>query len=587
MTGDSRMFNSIEDNDHVDSITFGDNGKGEVKGLGRIAICNDLSILNVLLVESLNFNLLSVAQICDLGFKCIFGPEDVEIISLDGKNMAFKGFRYENLYLVDFGAKEAQLSTCLISKSSLGWLWHRRLGHVGMKQLNRLVKYKLVRGLDDVVFEKDKLCSACQVGKQVANTHPKKSIMSTFKPFELLHMDLFGPTTYTSIGGNKYGFVIVDDFSRYTWVFFLHDKSDTFDLFKSFVKRVYNEFDFKIKRVRSDNGNEFKNTRVDELCDDLGIKHQFSAKYTSQSNDIVERKNRTLIEMARSMLNEYDVSEAFWAEAINTACYSSNRLYCHPKLELTPYELLNDRKPSIAHLRVFGCKCYILRKGTKLGKFDKKCDEGFLLGYSTNSKAYRVWNLSNGTLEEVHDVEFDETKGSHDEEENLDDVRGTQLSNAMKNMDVGDIMQKEVIDVEDDKDQVITSPNVQASGSYGQASSSAQIQDQQVASTSSQPNDQPSSSNQVPMTQNTSIARDHPLDQIIGGIQSGVQTRSRLAQICAHFSFVSFEEPKTIQKALEDNDWIIAMQEELNNFERNEVWDLVERPKDHNVIGTK
>jgi hypothetical protein len=122
MTGDSRMFNSIEDNDHIDSITFGDNGKGEVKGLGRIAISNDLSISNVLLVESLNFNLLSVAQICNLGYKCNFGPDDVEIVSLDGKNMAFKGFRYENLYLVDFGAKEAQLSTCLISKSSLGWL---------------------------------------------------------------------------------------------------------------------------------------------------------------------------------------------------------------------------------------------------------------------------------------------------------------------------------------------------------------------------------------------------------------------------------------------------------------------------------
>jgi transposase InsO family protein len=205
----------------------------------------------------------------------------MDIVSLDGKNMAFKGFRYENLYLVDFGAKDAKLSTCLIYKSSLGWLWRRRLGHVGMKQLNRLVKYDLVRGLKDVVFEKDKLYSSCQAGKQVANTHPKKSIMSTFKPFELLHMDLFGPTTYTSTGGNKYGSVIVDDYSRYTWVFFLSDKSDMFDLFKSFVKRVHNEFELKIKKVRSDNESEFKNTRVDELCDDLGIKHQFSAKYTT------------------------------------------------------------------------------------------------------------------------------------------------------------------------------------------------------------------------------------------------------------------------------------------------------------------
>ena len=116
--------------------------------------------------------------------------------------------------------------------------------------------------------------------------------------------------------------------------------------------------------------------------------------------------------MARSMLSEYNVSQSFWAEAINTACYCSNRLYCHPLKEKTPYELLNGRKSNIAYFRVFSCKCYILKKCTILGKFDKKCDEGFLLGYSTISKAYRVWNLDSGTLEEVHDVEFDETKGS-------------------------------------------------------------------------------------------------------------------------------------------------------------------------------
>ena len=161
------MFNSINTNGNngYDSITFGDNGKGKVKGLGKIAISNDMSISNVLLVESLNFNLLYVAQLCDLGFKCIFRVDDVEIISVDGSNLIFKGFRYENLY--DFNASEAKLSTCLFTKSSMGWLWHRRFGHIGMKQLNRLVKHDLVRGLKDIVFEKDKLCSSCQARRQV------------------------------------------------------------------------------------------------------------------------------------------------------------------------------------------------------------------------------------------------------------------------------------------------------------------------------------------------------------------------------------------------------------------------------------
>jgi transposase InsO family protein len=182
--------------------------------------------------------------------------------------------------LIDFNASEAQSSIYLFTKSSTGWLWHRRLGHVGMKQLNRLIKHDLVRGLKDVIFEKDKLCSACQAEKQVGNNHPKKSMMSTSKAFELLHMDLFGPTTYTSIGGNKYGFVIVDDFIRYTWVFFLVDKSDAFATFKTFIKRIHNEFETTIKKVRSDNRSEFKNTRVDELFDQFGIRHQLSPKYT-------------------------------------------------------------------------------------------------------------------------------------------------------------------------------------------------------------------------------------------------------------------------------------------------------------------
>jgi hypothetical protein len=163
-----------------------------------------------------------------------------------------------------------------------------------------------------------------------------------------------------------------------------------FATFKSFIKRVHSEFETIIKNVRSGNGNEFKNIRIDELYDKFGIRHQFLVKYTAQSNGLVERKNRTLINIARSMLSEYNVSHSFWAEAINTACYYNNCLYYHPMMEKTSYELWNGRKPNIAYFRMFGCKCYILKKGTRLSKFEKKCNEGFLLGYSTTSKAYRV-----------------------------------------------------------------------------------------------------------------------------------------------------------------------------------------------------
>ena len=181
--------------------------------------------------------------------------------------------------------------------------------------------------------------------------------------------------------------------------------------------------------------------------------------------------------------------------------------------------------------------------------------------------------MTSGTLEEVHDVEFVESKGSQDEDENLDDVRGTQLVNAMKNMDIGDIRPREVIDVEHDKNQVLSNSNVQASGSHDQnqaSTSDDNVQDhQQMASSSSLPNDQSNASNQVQVLQPINVARDHPLDTIIGDISRGVQTRSRLASFCKRFLFVSSIEPKKIDEALNDVDWVNAMHEELNNFTRN------------------
>jgi transposase InsO family protein len=407
------MFTLLEENgEYQEKITFGDNSKSKVKGIGKIAISNDHSLSNVLYVASLSFNLLSIGQLYDLSYQCLFTPNKVVVSKIDDKQMIFKGFRYNNLYLVDFTSEDANLMTCLFTKTSLGWLWHRRLAHVGINTLNKLLKKELVRGLKDVKFEKDKPCSACQVGKQVANTHPTKAYMSTSRVLELLHIDLFGPTTYKSLGGNLYCLVIVDDYSRYTWTFFLHDKSEVANCFKKFAKRAQNKFEIKIKKIRSDNGKEFDNTNTEAYCDEIGIKHEVSSTYTPQQNGVVERKNQTLITLARTMLDEYNTSEKLWAEAINTACYASNRLFLQKFLGKTPYELLNGKKPDISFFRVFGCKCYIYKKRQHLGKFQRRCDIGFLVGYSSKSKAYRVFNHATGLIEETYDVEFDESNGS-------------------------------------------------------------------------------------------------------------------------------------------------------------------------------
>jgi hypothetical protein len=148
----------------------------------------------------------------------------VTVFRRNDDSIAFKGVLDGQLCLVDFNDYQAELDTCLIAKTNMGWLWHRRLAHVGMKNLHKLLKGEHILGLTNVHFEKDMICSACQAGKQVGVHHPHKNIMTTDRPLELLHMDLFGPIAYISIGGSKYCLVIVDDYSRFTSVFFLQEK---------------------------------------------------------------------------------------------------------------------------------------------------------------------------------------------------------------------------------------------------------------------------------------------------------------------------------------------------------------------------
>jgi hypothetical protein len=253
MTGGKELFTSFEPYDEpVEKIVYGDNSKGEVIGHGKIAVSNDHSISNVYLVDSLGYNVLSVSQLCEMGYNCLFTNEGVTVFQREDSSIAFTGQLMGKLYLVDFTIDRVTPETCLVAKSSMGWLWHRRLAHVGRRNLAKLQKGGDILGLTNVVFEKDRLCSACQAGKQVGAPHPVKNIMTTTRPFKLLHMDVFGLVAYISIGGNKYGLVIVDDYSRFTWVFFLQDKSEVQGALKKFIKRAQNEFEVKIKNIRSD-----------------------------------------------------------------------------------------------------------------------------------------------------------------------------------------------------------------------------------------------------------------------------------------------------------------------------------------------
>jgi transposase InsO family protein len=169
----------------------------------------------------------------------------------------------------------------------------------------------------------------------------------------------------------------VDDYSRSIWVFFLQENSQTQETLKRFLRQAQNEFGLRIKKIRSNNETEFKNSQIEGFLEEEGIKHEFSSPYTHQQNGVVDRKNRTLLDMARTMLDEYKTLDRFWAKAINTACYSINRLYLHQILKKTSYELLTGKKPDVSYFRVFGSKCFILIKRGRSSKFAPKAVEGF------------------------------------------------------------------------------------------------------------------------------------------------------------------------------------------------------------------
>jgi transposase InsO family protein len=192
-----------------------------------------------------------------------------------------------------------------------------------MKNLHKLLKGEHILGLTNVHFEKDKICSACQAGKQVGTHHPHKNIMTIDRPLELLHMNLFGPIAYISIDGSKYCLVIVDDDPRFTWVLFLQEKSQTQETLKRFLRQAQNEFGLRIKKIRRDNGTEFKNSQIKRFLEEEGIEHEFSSPYTPQQNGVVERKNITLLDMARTMLDEYKSPDRFGRRRLTPPATSS------------------------------------------------------------------------------------------------------------------------------------------------------------------------------------------------------------------------------------------------------------------------
>ncbi|KAI3729858.1 hypothetical protein L6452_18529 [Arctium lappa] len=409
MTGDRGLLSSYKEKHREGSVTFGDNKKGQIKGYGIIAK-GDIDVNKVAYVDGLKHNLLSVSQLCDNGLDVMFKRQYCSLLKEDTTTELLRAKRRGDLYLMDFKSTNREEKLCLVSsKNEEAWLWHNRFCHLNFHTLNKLVKLELVSGLPSIRFDKDHLCSACEMGKLKRAAHKAKSDISCTRPLQMLHVDLCGPISVQSLGGKKYILVLIDEFSRYTWVEFVRKKSDVPEVLINLIKRIQVLYDYRVQRIRSDNGTEFKNSTIDAYLSTEGISQNFSAARTPQQNGVVERKNRTLVEAARTMLNASGLSISFWAEAISTACFTQNRSLIVKRHAKTPYHLLHQRKPNIKYFHVFGCRCFVLNDRDQIGKFSPKADEAKFVGYSSNSKAYRIYVLKSKHILESINVSFDDS----------------------------------------------------------------------------------------------------------------------------------------------------------------------------------
>ncbi|GKB14268.1 retrovirus-related pol polyprotein from transposon TNT 1-94 [Tanacetum coccineum] len=484
-------------------VVLGDDSSGDTKGYGLVN-CNGITFTRVAYVNGLKHNLISISQLCDANYKVLFTKTQGTIYNQNDEVVLIAP-RRRDVYVIDMSSFNKESNACFFAKASpsVNWLWHKRLSHLNFKNINNLAKHNLVSGLPSLTFSKDKNCSACEKGKHHRASFKTKRSFSINKSLHLLHMDLFGPVKPQTISHNKYTLVIVDEYSRYTWVFCLKKKSDAADCIMSFIRKMENLNEVRVKELRSDTRTEFKNHKLEEFYDEKGISQNFSSPCTPEQN-----------------------------EAVNTACYTQNRSIIVKRHEKTSYDVFRGRSPNINYFHVFGCHVHIHNHRDHLGKFDEKDNDGLFLGYSLVAKAFRVFNIRRQEIEETLHVTFSED----DEAISQSNTEGDAI-NFNENRSF--------------PDDEFLEPRSEVTQCLG----------------------------------NTEWSREKHIElfNIIGEPLAGITTKSRirdsdaaLASECLYVNFLSKMEPKKLIEALEEEGWIIAMQEELNQFERNKGYNQQE-----------
>nr|GEU82380.1 hypothetical protein [Tanacetum cinerariifolium] len=445
-------------------------------------------------------------------------------------------------------------------------------------------------------------------------------VPSTKERLNLLHMDLCGPMRVASINGKKYILVIVDEYSRYTWTLFLRSKDETPEVLKEFLMMIQRNLQALVINVRTDRGMEFINKTLYAFFEEEGIERQTFTARTPEQNSVVERRNRTLVEATRTMLSASKLLLFFWAEANATTCYTQNRSIIIPTHDKMAYHIINDRKPSIKHLHIFFCICYLTIDGEYLDKMKEKGDPCILVKYYTQSKRYRVYNKRTRLIVESIHIRFDEikemsetsvandTSGLIPQRQKASDYDNSdpvpQLQNVSSSADAHVPSQQELDLIFGPLyDEFFTAGTSSVNKSSSPTNNSNQ-QDTQPT-TNSQPTSEPSTPTYVHAEENNNnqakehLQKDeftnpfctpiqevaesssHNIEQVHGNPSKPVQTRRQLATDTEMYMFaliVSTTEPKNIKEAMVGSAWIEAMQEELHQFDRLQVWELIDKP---------
>lgn len=392
-------------------MKFGDGSTVEIKGKGSVSLKwkngEEKLLHEVYFIPNLCSNIISLGQLSEEGNKVILHKEYLKVYD-ENQRLLMNVKRSPNrLYRIVI---ESGKSLCLLAKlEDPSWLWHARLGHVNFPAMVMMHKEQMVTGMPRIQQPKE-VCGGCMMSKQTRRPFPSKTSFSATRFLELVHGDICGPISPSTDAGNRYFLLLVDDYSRFMWVYMLKNKSEAFEVFKKFQAKVENGTSNRIGVFRTDRGGEFVSKEFTAYCEDRGIVRHFTAPYTPQQNGVVERRNRTVVEMARSFLKHANLPSGLWAEAIRHSIYILNRVPTRALTGKTPYEVLKEHKPNLSHIRVFGCIAHMKVPDINAKKLDDRSVMVVNLGKDPGTKAYRLYDPVNKRVFVSRDVRFEEGK---------------------------------------------------------------------------------------------------------------------------------------------------------------------------------